>query len=351
MGLTTRLLELESKDHDRMQPIQILFSRMALTSIFGSIYLRYLNIPHYALGAKGIRFALVIRGVAGFMGVYGLYYSLQYLPLAEATVLAFLGTLLGTWLSSWIRRSSCDSRLMLASLFSFVGVILIAQPSSIFFTPKEAPPSVAANCTDQIGTRRPLTNTSCLLLGTQPEFPETTPAQRISGVLAALAGVLGTAVAHCATLWIGKRAHPLIISNYFAVFSAAISGVLLFFVSDVGFRLPVDGREYFYLIATSVCGYIMQFLFVKGLQYEESNRPANMVYTHLLFALAFDKLIWNVSPGALSITGVMLILSSVIYVAVFSKSTNNTGDEEQVRHGGDDEHIELLANSHPRMNR
>lgn len=46
---------------------------MALTSFFGSIYLRYLSIPHYALGASGIRIALVTRGISGFVGVYGLY--------------------------------------------------------------------------------------------------------------------------------------------------------------------------------------------------------------------------------------------------------------------------------------
>lgn len=50
---------------------------MALTSVFGSIYLRYLNLPHYALGAKEIRLALLLRGIGGFAGVYGLYCKSQ----------------------------------------------------------------------------------------------------------------------------------------------------------------------------------------------------------------------------------------------------------------------------------
>lgn len=57
---------------------------MTLTSFFGSILLRYLNIPHCTLGAKGIRLALILRGIGGFMGVYGLYrksYNLKFLPL------------------------------------------------------------------------------------------------------------------------------------------------------------------------------------------------------------------------------------------------------------------------------
>jgi hypothetical protein len=41
-----------------------------------------------------------------------------------------------------------------------------------------------------------------------------------------------------------------------------------------------------------------------------------MVYMQMLFALAFDKLIFSVTPGILSILGSSLILGSAIYVAI-----------------------------------
>ena len=41
-----------------------------------------------------------------------------------------------------------------------------------------------------------------------------------------------------------------------------------------------------------------------------------MVYTQMLFALAFDKLIWGITPGAASWAGSGLILGSAIWVAV-----------------------------------
>ena len=41
-----------------------------------------------------------------------------------------------------------------------------------------------------------------------------------------------------------------------------------------------------------------------------------MVYTQMLFALAFDKLVWNTTPGLMSIVGSSLILGSALYVAV-----------------------------------
>jgi hypothetical protein len=41
-----------------------------------------------------------------------------------------------------------------------------------------------------------------------------------------------------------------------------------------------------------------------------------MVYCQMLFALAFDKLVFGTTPGVLSILGSSLILGSAIYVAV-----------------------------------
>ena len=60
-----------------------------------------------------------------------------------------------------------------------------------------------------------------------------------------------------------------------------------------------------------------------------------MVYTQMVFALAFDKLVWNATPGMWSIVGSSLILGSALYVAVLSNNTkkgrvirNDRADEE-----------------------
>ncbi|KAK5012020.1 hypothetical protein LTR16_005022, partial [Cryomyces antarcticus] len=59
-----------------------------------------------------------------------------------------------------------------------------------------------------------------------------------------------------------------------------------------------------------------QFLLAAGLSYEKSSRATNMLYTQMLFALAFDKLVFGTTPGILSILGSSLILGSAIYVAM-----------------------------------
>jgi hypothetical protein len=62
-----------------------------------------------------------------------------------------------------------------------------------------------------------------------------------------------------------------------------------------------------------------------------------MVYMQMLFALAFDKLVWGTTPGALSITGSSLILGSAIYVAMNKEAPKEKvepmgrGDDEEER--------------------
>lgn len=161
-----------------------------------------------------------------------------------------------------------------------------------------------------------------------------TSAQRLTAVGVALLGVLGAASAYTMIRWIGKRTHPLISVNYFAAWSTIISIVALVAIPGIGFRLPASFWQWVYLVFLGVCGFVMQFLLTAGLQHEKSSRATNMVYTQMLFALAFDKLVWGTVPGMLSIIGSSLILGSALYIAVSNrkkkdvKGRDGSGDEE-----------------------
>jgi len=65
MNLAARLLELRSQMH----PFQILFVRMAMTTIFSCLYMWWKKVPDFPLGPKGMRGVLVLRGVSGFVSV------------------------------------------------------------------------------------------------------------------------------------------------------------------------------------------------------------------------------------------------------------------------------------------
>lgn len=172
-----------------------------------------------------------------------------------------------------------------------------------------------------------------------------TSAQRLSAVGAALIGVLGASAAITTIRWIGKRAHPLVLMNYYAGWTIIISAVALLAAPGIDFRLPVNLRQWVYLASLGICGFVMQFALTAGLQHEKSSRATNMVYTQMLFALAFDKMVFDTTPGAWGIAGSSLILGSALYVALLNNK-NEKKKDGQGRGDGirDDEEVALVVN-------
>ncbi|KAL6158413.1 hypothetical protein ACJQWK_03448 [Exserohilum turcicum] len=160
------------------------------------------------------------------------------------------------------------------------------------------------------------------------DYDSVTPTQRAMAVGIAMIGVLGATGAYTTIRWIGKRAHPLISVNYFAVWCTIVSTVAMATMPGVGFLLPNSFKDWCYLVFLGMCGFTTQFLLAAGLQYEKSSRATNMLYMQMLFALAFDKLVWGMTPGALSIVGSSLILGSAIYVAMHKEDPNKVAPSE-----------------------
>ena len=252
--------------------------------------------------------------------------------MSDATVITFLAPIVACWACSILIHEPFTRSEQIAGIISLLGVVLIAQPTSFL-------PSHAGSLPSGSGAADGLPSTNA----SQPTndlqgLSKVTSAQRLSAVGVALLGVIGAACAYTTIRWIGKRAHPLISVNYFAAWSTIVSTVALIAVPGIGFRLPASPRQWVYLLFLGACGFIMQFLLTAGLAHEKSSRATNMVYTQMLFALAFDKLVWNTTPGLLSIIGSSLILGSALYVAVLNNKAKDQGGHD----GRDDEEVTLV---------
>ncbi|OCK81791.1 hypothetical protein K432DRAFT_325493 [Lepidopterella palustris CBS 459.81] len=335
MNVTTRLLEIEGNYGKGLHPFQILFARMSITLVLASSYMWYMKIEHFPFGMPEVRLLLVARGLGGFFGVFGIYYSLVYLPLADATVITFLAPSLACWACSYLINEPFTRMEQIGAYVSIFGVVLIARPTSLFSSHSSSVPPASGD-----GDVAPIITNSTATASAQhyaSNYDSVTPGQRVGAVGVAMLGVLGAACAFTTLRWIGKRAHPLISVNYFAAWCTFVSTIMMFALPGVGFLLPADFKEWCYLFFLGICGFIMQFLLAAGLQYEKSSRATNMVYTQMLFALGFDKLIWGTTPGTLSIIGSSLILGSAIYVAMHKEPEKKdpegrprgTGDEER----------------------
>lgn len=253
MNVTTRLLEVEGNKGKGMHPFQILFARMSITCFLASTYMWYKQTPYFPLGMPEVRSLLITRGLGGFAGVFGMYYSLLYLPLADATVITFLAPGLACWACSILIKEPFTRVEQIGGLVSLVGVVLIARPTSLFAVSGDE--GSAATTGDAI----PSGNSTA-----PPDassYDNVTPMERLSGVGAAFIGVLGTAVVFTVIRWIGKRAHPLISVNYFAAWCTLVSIVAQSAIPGIGWLLPADLKEWGYLVFLGTCGFSMVKLF------------------------------------------------------------------------------------------
>lgn len=165
---------------------------------------------------------------------------------------------------------------------------------------------------------------------------EITANQRLTAVGVGLIGVMGAASAFTTIRWIGKRAPPMLSVNYFATWTTLVSAVVLLLYPGIDFQLPATVREWSLLFFLGVSGFIMQILFTTGLQQEKNSRATSMVYTQMIFAVLFDKLVWNSTMSVWSIIGSSIILTGAIYIAMHNysrasllKNIDSQEDEEE----------------------
>jgi len=191
MNLCAKLL---SMGNPGLHPFEIIFVRMFITWLSAIAYLHYHKVPDYFLGPKGVRLLLVIRGVVGFFGLFGVYYSLQYLDLSDATVLTFLAPILTGYFGRIFLKEPFLKTELYAGLISLLGVVFIAHPQSLFGNGSSG-------------------------------LADATNLQRLMAIGVALIGVFGAAGAYTSIRAIGNRAHPLISVSMFSLYATCVSAI------------------------------------------------------------------------------------------------------------------------------
>ncbi|KAH9051567.1 DUF6-domain-containing protein [Lactarius deliciosus] len=206
-----------------------------------------------------------------FFGLSGMYFSLQYLSLSDAMVLSFLSPILTGFTGAIFLKEPISLKEMFAGLCSFLGVVLVARPQFLF---------------NKLHANRSA--------GIPADLSEVaTPEQRMLSVIAALIGVLGATGAYTTLRAIGKRAHPLHSITFFSTqcVLASTAGMIIF-----------------------------KILLTMGLQRETAARGSLANYIGVVFALAFERIVFHTTPSELSIAGSVIIMSSAIYVALTKSS-------------------------------
>lgn len=219
---------------------------------------------------------------------------MHYLPLAEATVFRFLVPIVTAWTSSIFLGQAFRRKELIAGLVALSGVVVIAHPSIIFG--------------EEVGD-----NATAHTIGGVDDVSST---QHLIAIGASILGVFGASGAYTMIRVIGPRAHALISVNYFAFLGTFGSTVALLIIPGIGFTMPQSAREWILLTFLGVLGFVLQFLLTAGLQLDRSNKATSMLYTQVLFALAFDWGVWGVLPGGWSIFGGTIVIASTLWSAL-----------------------------------
>ena len=133
MVTTCKLLVTDKNFNTPIHPAQILFVRMFITYICCLLYMAITrSVPDAPFGLKPIRKLLLLRGLVGFFGVFGMYFSLQYLSLSDAVALTFLVPMVTAFLAFVLLHEKYSILEAICSVFSLAGVVLIAKPTFIF---------------------------------------------------------------------------------------------------------------------------------------------------------------------------------------------------------------------------
>ncbi|KAJ3891143.1 integral membrane protein DUF6 [Lentinula edodes] len=272
---------------------ELIFIRMATTYVFSIAYMKYTAVESPFLGPKGVRFLLMFRGFSGFFGVFGIYFSLKVLSLSDATVLTFLSPLCTAVAGALFLGETVGRKEIFAGLFSLIGVIFIARPTSLFG---------------------------------HHASPSATPTQRLIAVGVSLLGVLGSTGAYTSIRAIGKRAHALHSMVAFSGYSVIVSAIGLA-VTHTPVVIPTSPIWLLLLLEIGVFGFdfvlrsIIIFLTL-GLQRETASRGTLAIYTLIVFTSLLDRIFFHSAPSLLSVLGTLIIVGSALWVIVTKKNQN-----------------------------
>ncbi|GJJ14181.1 hypothetical protein Clacol_008442 [Clathrus columnatus] len=311
-------------------------------------YMIVRKVPHAFLGPPEVRYLLIFRGVSGsrrktkysFFGLFGIYYSLQYLSLSDAVVLTFLSPTTTAIAGFFLLHENLSKREVAAGAFSFLGVILIARPQSFFGNTVNPPVTLDTLHKNATSMQR--------IIAVGSENSRVIFRVSMIGVIGAT-GIMNDIDVSLRA--IGERAHVMHSLTFFSSYSVIVSaiGMALFRVNLV---IPSKWSWCGLLFAIGV-------LLVLGLQKETASRGTLALYTQvgtisvvqrsaidffdkLLFATVLERLIFGTVPSLLSILGTMIIMSSAIYIAINRRSVPN--EYRSIPHAPSDNHESNLYN-------
>lgn len=256
-----------------LSPAQIGFIRYAIQTAVLVALLTALGRTILTPEARAVLPKLALAGFLMGLAVLALFWSLQYLPLANAIAIFFVEPLILTLFSAWFLRESIGWHRIGAVAVGLVGALVVLRPNLLMFGWAALLPLVAA--TSFAGLMTIIRSISGRLDGLR--------IQTLSGAFAAL--VLGLAV---------------------TVGSALDVPILRF-------EAP-SGEAWALLLALGLLATVGQMMMTLALKFAEASLLAPFQYLEIVSATALGYLVFGDFPDPLTWVGTAIILSAGLYV-------------------------------------
>ncbi|KAI8376641.1 hypothetical protein EDC96DRAFT_495297 [Choanephora cucurbitarum] len=252
---------------------EMVFARSVVQTFFG--VLGCLLLKKHPLGEPGVRGWLFVRGLAGTIGLSLFFYSITQLPLADATVVFFLGPSLTAILAALVLGEAFTLFDGICSAVCMVGVILVSKPHFLFGGQNDT--------TDDVSEWK-----------------------RLFAVFCAFLGAVMSAVAYVTVRKIGRGAHFMVHVVYFGLVSGIVSPFGMFLLQKP--VMPHGLHQYIMLILIGLTAFVGQCFLNQGLQMAPAGPGTLMRMNDVVFAFLFGILILNEYPDAYSVTGATLVV-------------------------------------------
>ncbi|XP_007571199.1 solute carrier family 35 member G1 [Poecilia latipinna] len=256
----------------------------AIRCFFQMLFVLPLLIYHKTgfLGPRDKRIYLVLRGFFGSNAMILLYYAVQQMPLADATVIMFSNPVFTSILAWVFLKERCTIWDCVFTVFTLTGVILIARPPFLF------------------GEH---------LSGIEGDYTN-----HVKGTVAAFGGAIGAAFTFVILRKMGKSVH-----YYLSVWYYAVIGLLecIITTSVLGeWNLPFCGRDRWILMLIAVLGIAGQTFLTKALQIEKAGPVSLMRTVDVVLSFFFQFVFFHRVPTWWSLGGALCVVLSTSGVAL-----------------------------------
>ncbi len=243
---------------DHIPAVEVIFFRSIVSLVMSGVALRSQKVPLFGNNKK----VLILRGIAGSLGLILFFTTIQRIPLASAVTLMFLSPIFTAVLGIWIVKESVRWLQWVFFIISFGGIMMI-----------------------------------------QGFDPRVSPGMALIGIGAAFF----SGVAYNMIRKLKNSEHPLVIVFYFPLVTLPFTIIYMFF----DWVTPV-GTDWIILILVGVLTQVAQYFMTKAYQAEELSKVANIQFTGILYAILFGWVLFDESFNFNTYLGMAMVLVGVI---------------------------------------